>query len=188
MAELREKRVVKLESEWKGPYHEEYNGKKQQFWEALAVVNGGRGDEQIVIRTGSEKLRDSIQPGMTLKGMSFKTETSKVWRFKVFAKDNLESDAGAYGGQRAASGIAPQPSSYTLADLVTLYERCYDHACTILGEDDDKVAGAATLFIQATRYNIKAERSVPSAPTRDDDPPPPPDKGEPTSDSDALPF
>jgi hypothetical protein len=184
MAGLKTKTLVRISDKpWE--YHEEYNGNKKTATEVAAVLSDERGEEKMVLRTGSKRLLEKLEPGMELHGRIFKDENAqfaKTWRFKVNAQDNahivgeFQGGSGGNGTARPSAAPArPVSGSYTLKELIELYGDCYEGASEVVGEVPPAALVAATgsLFDAAVAHGCKVGGSAQTKPAASESQPPP---------------
>lgn len=173
MATLYEKKLLQI-GQKVGTVQEEFNGRAQTMQEVAVKVASDKGPQDMILRTGSERLIEKMQVGTILKGHLFKDKDAKFpeyWRLSCKAKDNThivgEFGGGGSGGASGGStrgtaaregGQAYDQSAYTFESLVALFTACYEAANGVMGDVPDEVtqAATATLFIQATRCGLKA--------------------------------
>ena len=169
MATLRTKKLV-LASDKTWTVEDEYRGRITVFTEVPVKMAGDRGEDELVLRTFSQKLLEKMKPGDEIHGYSFPGKDCEnhpeAWRFSVKAKDNEHITGGWDGGgaQQAPSGTpqgtdtgheapkADQWKGYTLEALVALMKACV--------EEYDDVRLAAALFTAAVSHGITAGGQV----------------------------
>jgi len=207
MAELQHNKILSVDGEWQ-EFTDSYGGNSRQAWATFVTIEGRKGPVKIALQTSSAKLRDLIQPGVTLAMTCIgKTADDARWKFKSLGRDNPElvDPQGQYSGSghapqgaQARSGLSEAPriayhTPPTLGTLTALYSACYEDAEKVVGDvpADALVAATATLFIQACRDGVRVENqgATESAPPAEQEPFGGPDGPPPSGDSDSgLPF
>lgn len=161
MAEIRQKEIISIDSPWRGPIDDTYNGQTNQCWEALATARDNtHGPGQIVLRVFSLNIANKIKPGDTVNVVCIgKNQDGSKFKFKLMGRDNpqYKEGGGRYGGSSGGGGYSGDSGkrssiSYTFADIVTLHRRCYEEVSDYV--DEDKTAATATLFIQCMKSGI----------------------------------
>ena len=183
MATIQEKKIVKVSSEqwtgsetWTNNKGEEVKG---NYTEVPVMAVGSKGEEQIVLRTGSQKLLDALKPDVMVHGYVFKDANAAkfpdAWRINAMAKDNPQlvepysggAQSDAQGGTGGSGGPQqPQESlsgaeqgdgkGYSFDELVVLFAACYREAKKVHGDVSDDVLqrATATMFMGCTEYGV----------------------------------
>ena len=171
MATMYKKTIVQISPASLPDVQEEYNGHVNTYHEVGVKVAGNQGPEDLILRTGSQRLIDKLVVGAELKGYLFQDSNAAVyphlWRFKVTAKDNLSFMEpplyAAHGAQNAQSrGGEGDRMGWTFKAFSELLAACYDEARRICGAEFSDVALQATavaLFTACCHEGIRGASS-----------------------------